>query len=81
VFVYSALVTAELLHDENCKWCGRNLSQSFLAEVSPGIPKSGTVLFPVLCVCGGITVVGAGTFVSHFDQVAGANERKVKHHP
>jgi hypothetical protein len=61
----------ELLHDESCRWCGRKLHQSFLAEVADGgIEKNGSRLYPILCVCGGITVIGAGTFVSYFDDVA-----------
>jgi hypothetical protein len=39
--------------------------------VARGIEKHGSPLFPILCICGGITVIGAGTFVSHFDEVSG----------
>jgi hypothetical protein len=65
-------MTAKLLEGEHCKWCGRDLTVSSLSEVG-GIEKDGLLLFPVLCVCGGITVIGAGTFVSHFDELS---ERK-----
>ncbi len=64
---------ADLLENEFCKWCGRNLSHSFLTKVSLGIEKGDALLHPVLCICGGITVVGAGTFISHFDELT---ERK-----
>jgi len=60
---------SDVLENECCKWCGRKLSESFLTRVSLGIEKGDTLLHPVLCVCGGITVVGAGTFVSHFDEI------------
>jgi hypothetical protein len=60
----------ELLEPENCKWCGRKLAESFLTRLTTGIEKADTMLFPVLCICGGITVIGAGTFISHFDQLA-----------
>src|SRR4030095_4192515 len=70
-------MTAELLKGEGCKWCGRDLSQSFLSEVAGGIEKEGSTLFPILCLCGGITVIGAGTFVSYFDEVSGPDGRKV----
>ena len=73
------MATHELLSGEYCRWCDRHLYESFLAEVASAIEKNGLPLFPILCVCGGITVIGAGTFVSPFDQVASANERKVKH--
>lgn len=62
------MATSELLTGEYCKWCGRHLRDSFLAEVAGGIEKDGAPLFPVLCLCGGITVIGAGTFVSYFDR-------------
>jgi hypothetical protein len=69
-------MTAELLKGEGCKWCGRDLSQSFLGEVAGGIEKEGSLLFPILCICGGITVIGAGTFVSYFDQISDPHPRK-----
>jgi len=60
---------SDLLEDECCKWCGRKLSESFLTRVTLGIEKADAILFPVLCICGGITVIGSGTFISHFDQL------------
>jgi hypothetical protein len=63
---------ADLLSDECCKWCGRNLSQSFLTRITLGVEKADTLLYPVLCICGGITVIGAGSFISHFDEIGGA---------
>ena len=60
----------DTLESESCKWCGRNLSRSFLTRVSMGIEKADTILYPVLCIYGGITVVGAGTFVSHLDELS-----------
>jgi hypothetical protein len=64
---------SDLLENESCKWCGRKLSESFLTRITLGIEKADALLYPVLCLCGGITVIGAGTFVSHFDQLT---ERK-----
>lgn len=69
-------MTADLLKHEDCKWCGRNLSKSFLTRVTNGVEKADTVLYPVLCVCGGITVIGAGTFASHFDELSGTVSEK-----
>ncbi len=60
----------DLLRGEGCKWCGRDLSRSFLVRVSAGVEKGDTILYPILCICGGITVIGAGTFISHFDDIA-----------
>jgi hypothetical protein len=40
-----------------------------------GVEKDDALLYPVLCVCGGITVIGAGTFISHFDELS---ERKAR---
>jgi hypothetical protein len=61
----------DLLKSENCKWCGRKLSESFLTRLTIGIEKGDALLFPVLCICGGITVIGAGTFICHFDEING----------
>jgi hypothetical protein len=61
---------ADILRGEACKWCGRDLSKSYLTRITPGVERGDTILFPVLCLCGGITVIGAGTFSSHFDEVA-----------
>jgi len=63
-------MTAELLKGEGCRWCGRDLSKSFLSEVAGGIEKEDSMLFPILCICGGITVIGAGTFISHFEELS-----------
>jgi hypothetical protein len=38
--------------------------------ISVGIEKGDALLYPVLCLCGGITVIGAGTFVSHLDKLS-----------
>ncbi len=64
---------SDLLEREYCKWCGRNLSQSFLTRVTMGIEKGDSIVHPILCICGGITVIGAGTFTSHFDELAERN--------
>ena len=64
----------DILENENCKWCGRELSKSFLTRITTGIEKSDAIVYPVLCVCGGITVIGAGTFVSHFDDLVGTKQ-------
>lgn len=63
----------DLVEDEFCKWCARNLSKSFLTRLAPGIERGDWVLYPVLCVCGGITVIGAGSLTSHLDEVAERN--------
>ena len=77
MYAQMTMATNDLLHGEYCRWCGRHLCDSFLAEVAGAIEKNGAPLFPILC---GITVIGAGTFVSHFDKVAESpNVRKVKH--
>jgi hypothetical protein len=67
---------ADLLESESCKWCGRELSQSFLTRLTMGVEKDSALLFPVLCICGGITVIGAGTFISHFDELIEKKDRK-----
>lgn len=66
---------ADLLEHENCKWCGRSLARSFLSRVTLGIEKADTLLYPVLCLCGGITVIGAGSFISHFDELSVRTKR------
>lgn len=66
---------SDLLENEACKWCGRNLSRSFLTRLTLGIEKEDALLYPVLCICGGITVIGAGTFISHFDELTERNKR------
>jgi hypothetical protein len=67
---------SDLLENEYCKWCGRKLSESFLTRLTGGIEKADTVVYPVLCLCGGITVIGAGTFISHFDELMERPARK-----
>jgi hypothetical protein len=62
-------MSRKLLNGENCKWCGRDLSRSYLTRVALGIEKHDSLLYPVLCLCGGITVVGAVTSVSHIDDL------------
>jgi len=60
---------SDVLRGEACKWCGRDLAKSYPARLSAGVDKGDAILYPVLCICGGITVVGAGSFVSHFDEM------------
>lgn len=67
---------SEVLRGEACKWCGRDLARSYLARLTVGIEKGDTILHPVLCICGGITVIGAGSFVSHMDEVTGEEGRR-----
>jgi len=59
---------SDLLVNEPCRWCGCDLSRSFLTRVTMGIEKDDALLYPVLCLCGGITVIGAETFISHNDE-------------
>jgi hypothetical protein len=63
-------MSSDILENESCKWCGRKLSESFLTRLTLGVEKADTLLYPVLCTCGGITVIGAGTFISHFDELS-----------
>ena len=58
-----------ILRGEDCKWCGQDLSKSFLSRVTLGVEKQDSLLFPVLCLCGGITVIGAITAISHIDEL------------
>lgn len=60
---------SSLLKGENCKWCGRDLSKSFLTRVTLGVEKQDSLLYPVLCLCGGITVIGAVVTISHIDEL------------
>jgi len=58
---------------ENRKTCPPrriSLSNSFLTRLTLGVEKADTIVYPVLCICGGITVIGAGTFISHFDELS-----------
>lgn len=64
----------DLVEDEFCKWCGRALSRSFLTRLCPGIERGDWVLYPVLCVCGGITVIGACQFQSQFEELCKKKE-------
>ncbi len=69
-YTRSEAMLRDILKNEACKWCGRDLSKSFLTRMVGGVEKADTILYPVLCLCGGITVIGAGTFVSHFDELS-----------
>jgi len=73
---YLERMIREILENEGCKWCGRDLSESFLTSVTLGIEKGNTLLFPVLCICGGITVIGAGTFISHIEELSRRGHEK-----
>jgi hypothetical protein len=67
--VISSPMMSTLLKGENCKWCGRDLSKSFLTRITLGVEKQDSLLYPVLCLCGGITVIGAITAISHIDEL------------
>jgi hypothetical protein len=69
----------ELLRHESCKWCGRKLLKSCLMSMTAVVEKTDTIVYPVLCLCGGITVIGAGTFISHFDELSEGEDPDRKH--
>ena len=64
----------DLIEDEYCKWCGRALEESFLTRISPSVTRGEWKLTPVLCICGGVTVLGACAFVSAFDKIGRETE-------
>ena len=49
---------AQLLEGERCRWCGGKLEKTYLTRITLGIEKGDRILWPVLCECGGITVIG-----------------------
>jgi hypothetical protein len=51
----------DLMRDYRCNWCGDDLGQSFLTQLA-AVEQNDTVLYPVICRCGGITPIGGGTF-------------------
>ena len=63
-------MAGELLAGEHCRWCGRDLGRFCLTRLTAGIEKAGVLFYPALCLCGGITVIGAGAFISHIDDFA-----------
>ena len=41
-------MNVEILKGENCKWCGRDLTRSFLTRMIGGVEKADAILYPVL---------------------------------
>lgn len=49
---------AELLKGERCRWCGGKLEETYLSGGNLGIDKGERTFWPILCECGGITIIG-----------------------
>ena len=62
------------LVNEHCKWCGQALARSFLTRVTLGVEKNDALLYPVMCICGGITVIGAEVLGSHSNELIGSGK-------
>src|SRR5262249_12443288 len=45
-----------------CTWCGSTLGDSLLTQFAP-VERGNSIVYPALCWCGGITIIGGGTFV------------------
>ena len=48
----------QLLDTEKCKSCNADLSMSAIAQILSGACIAQRLLYPVLCLCGQITVIG-----------------------
>jgi len=65
----------DLVEDEYCKWCARPLTGSVLTRITPVIKRGEWFLYPVLCICGGITVIGAAqSLKSHINHLTKVEE-------
>lgn len=58
---------AEILEGERCQGCGRPLAQSAILVLGGGVEWRGCVLYPAVCACGTITVVGGGACLARQD--------------
>lgn len=62
------MIGEKLLQGLRCKWCQRPLAQSHLAMMFSGIEKDEAIVYPVLCVCGGVNVIGGELVQRKIDQ-------------
>jgi hypothetical protein len=68
------MIADKMLRGLFCKWCGRSLARSYLS--TPGsVEKDESILCPVFCVCGGMTVVGGEIIERKIDREWRARER------
>jgi hypothetical protein len=71
------MVFEDVIASEICKWCGRELRRSYVMRLKKmGIVKGYRYMIPVLCICGGITLVGANTTLTSYDEIIHTEERK-----
>ena len=70
------MVFEDVIASELCKWCGRKLRRSYVMRLKKvGIVKGYCYMIPVLCICGGVTLVGANTLVTSYDEIIETERR------
>jgi hypothetical protein len=61
------MIADKMLQGIFCKWCRRPLARSWLSTPTT-VEKDESVLCPVFCVCGGMTVVGGEIIERRIDK-------------
>lgn len=71
------MVFEDVIRFEFCKWCGRELRRSYVMRLRrSGIVKGYRYMIPVLCICGGITLVGTNTLLTSYDEIIRTEEAR-----
>ncbi len=69
------MIAEKFLQGLRCKWCRRALGRSHLKMMLGGIEKDEAILYPVLCICGGMNVIGGELIERQIDQESPADRR------
>ena len=67
------MIAEKFLQGLRCKWCDRALDRSHVTMMFSGIEKDEAILFPVLCICGGMNVIGGELIERKIDREASAD--------
>lgn len=58
----------EILETERCQGCGRPLVRSVILVLGGGVERRGCVLYPCICACGTVTIVGGAAYLARQDE-------------
>lgn len=52
------MIAEKFLKGMRCRWCHRVLARSYLNLMLSGVEKDEAIVHPVVCICGGMNIIG-----------------------
>ena len=62
------MIAEKFLAGLRCRWCSRVLTRSHLKIMLSGVEKDESIVYPVICICGGMNIIGGETIERRIDR-------------